>query len=109
MLQVPVITTTQFVQGSTWRWGLAWSFDESLKDKVCSTVLRRTSMSSQLWLLQVAKAKPHKKAFYLHLKGKDGCSPYPSLAGVRRVKDWLMDEWKQLEVSRISKRRNVLQ
>ncbi len=32
--QVPVVTTTEFVQGKTWRWGIAWSFDASLKDEV---------------------------------------------------------------------------
>ena len=27
-------TTTEFVQGKTWRWGVAWSFDETIKEKV---------------------------------------------------------------------------
>ena len=33
-MQVPVITTTEFVQGRTHRWGIAWSFLESEKSKV---------------------------------------------------------------------------
>ena len=33
-LQVPVTTITEFVQGKTWRWGVAWSFDETIKEKV---------------------------------------------------------------------------
>ena len=28
------MTTTEFVQGKTWRWGIAWSFDPSLKSEV---------------------------------------------------------------------------
>ncbi len=29
-----MVTSTEFVQGRTWRWGLGWSFDSSLKEKV---------------------------------------------------------------------------
>ena len=28
------MTTTEFAQGKTWRWGVAWSFDETIKEKV---------------------------------------------------------------------------
>ena len=35
--QVPVATSTEFVQGKTWRWGVAWSFDSDLKTKVSYT------------------------------------------------------------------------
>lgn len=31
---MPVTVTTEFVQGKTWRWGVAWSFDDTLKEKV---------------------------------------------------------------------------
>ena len=29
--QVPMVTGTEFVQGKTKRWGLAWSFDTTAK------------------------------------------------------------------------------
>jgi len=32
--QVPVVTSTEFVQGRTWRWGVAWSFVSDSKTKV---------------------------------------------------------------------------
>ena len=34
VVQVPVVTSTEFVQGKTWRWGVAWSFNTDLKDRV---------------------------------------------------------------------------
>jgi len=34
VVQIPVVETMEFVQGKTWRWAVAWSFDEALKPKV---------------------------------------------------------------------------
>ena len=39
LLQVPVLITTEFVQGNIHRWGIAWSFDESERSKVVACLL----------------------------------------------------------------------
>lgn len=33
-IQIPVLSTTEFVQGNVHRWGIAWSFIESERSKV---------------------------------------------------------------------------
>lgn len=36
-----MVSTTEFIQGKTHRWGIAWSFTESLKPKVVMTGAKR--------------------------------------------------------------------
>ncbi|XP_065893555.1 RNA N6-adenosine-methyltransferase mettl16-like isoform X2 [Dysidea avara] len=47
--QIPVLTTTEFVQGNVHRWGIAWSFNESERSKVASFGGKK----DKLYLLQL--------------------------------------------------------
>ena len=47
-----MVTTTEFVQGKTWRWGIGWSFDLSLKTKV-------NTVACMLHTIIPSKITPH--------------------------------------------------
>eukprot|EP00731_Ephydatia_muelleri_P035329 Em0114g13a len=76
-LEVPVITTTEFVQGRTRRWAIAWSFDHSLKYKQD--------------VGQGARKRPHPQEMAL--------SNFPGTPeGLSEAVQWVQARFKELEV-----------
>ncbi len=102
-MQVPVVTTTEFVQGKTWRWGLAWSFDGTLQDEVSHYRSGRYWSASQHCNgVQVEKMRRRKRkrshnTLRFIVTGMN--KPHPSPDGVRGVKEWLEEEFEALQVS----------
>lgn len=45
---VTIVKTTEFVQGQTSRWGLAWSFIPPVRKKIPSQVMEKSSLSFML-------------------------------------------------------------
>lgn len=80
-LEVPVVTTTEFVQGRTRRWGIAWCFDQSLQPKQDTG--------------QRARKRPHPQEMTL--------SNFPSTCeGISLVADWVKTKFKELQIEYIT-------
>lgn len=45
---VTIVKTTEFVQGKTCRWGLAWSFLPPMQKKILTSIPEKTNISFML-------------------------------------------------------------